>query len=149
MRKVASSRCAGGARPDRGRRHRCPRPPRRGHGVFYWLVWLVAAGIAGGAAAHWWQHYARDLAGHVRLPDTGFSEAAPLAGELLERGAGALSTAAGVARTLWARVRTEVVAWLGRTQRRERPFTSYHVLSTDEDAEVLHDYDSEELENRL
>ena len=149
VRKVASSRCAGGARPDRGRRHRCPRPPRRGHGVFYWLFWLVAAGIAGGAAAHWWQHYARDLAGHVRLPDTGFSEAAPLAGELLERGAGALSTAAGVARTLWARVRTEVVAWLGRTQRRERPFTSYHVLSTDEDAEVLHDYDSEELENRL
>ena len=55
----------------------------------------------------------------------------------------------GLASLAWTRI-LEATEWIPavrswRSQRAERPFSSYHMLSTDEDAEMLHDYDSDEL----
>lgn len=137
-RKVFSSACRGGVRPDRGARHKCPPPPRtKGAHGFVW--WLGAIGLGAGAlygALYWWKSHGERLYGeHLRV-GSGIS---PLVEDVLEQLALAISFAKGLAGIAWARTVDFVASlpiardWM---RRRSRPFTNYHVLSTEEDAEV-------------
>lgn len=143
VRKVPLSRCRGGARPDRGAQHRCPHTPIR-HGAGWWIGIVLLAGVLGTACAYW---YTRGgdvpTLGALRLDENAaYRDAREQLGLLRH-------FVLGLASLAWTRI-LEATEWIPavrswRSQRAERPFSSYHMLSTDEDAEMLHDYDSDEL----
>ncbi|KAI3629041.1 hypothetical protein CBS9595_000113 [Malassezia furfur] len=143
VRKVPLSRCRGGARPDRGAQHRCPHTPIR-HGAGWWIGVVLVAGVLGTACAFWYTRFNDVPAfGKLRLDEhAAYRDAREQLGLLRHFVLGLASLA--WARILEAAERIPAVrSW--RTRHTERPFSSYHMLSTDEDAEMLHDYDSDEL----
>ncbi|WFD03416.1 vacuolar protein sorting/targeting protein PEP1 [Malassezia obtusa] len=142
VRKIPISMCRGGARPDRGAKHRCPHTPIR-HGFVWWLGMLILASALGFAFAYYWTGGAVAQAGALRLEESAtyrdVREQLGLLGHF----------ALGLAGLAWARaleLAERIPVLRDHLHRRtERPFSSYHMLSTDEDAEILHDYDSDEL----
>lgn len=142
VRKIPMSLCRGGTRPDRGARHRCPHTPRR-HGVFWWVFVMLLACAGGIGVMYWWTggtlHAYRPLQLEEHAAYRDVREQIGLVWHF----------ALGLASLAWSRAQelAERLPFARDVLRRrsERPFSSYHMLSTDEDAEILRGYDSDEL----
>ena len=135
VRKIPYSSCTGGQRPDRGKRHRCPARPASGSGVFLWIMVLLVPVAAAFMFARWYIEHSG--AGFERLSRREALE------DIYEHAGLAARFAGGAVSAFVARVREA----FGRTsvmRRPERPFSSYHMLAADEDAEMLDDYDERE-----
>ena len=131
VRRVPFSSCEGGDRPDRGTRHRCPRSAH--HGVLGSFFGLVAVGAVIAAAYAFWT---KRTGGYIAL-DTDDVHMHMI--HIMDR-------FVGFVQVLWANavaLAVELPLIRNLLQRRERPFSNYHMLSSDEDAEILRDYGSE------
>lgn len=140
VRKIPLSQCSGGHRPDRGRRHRCSHTPQS-HGLLWWLFVLAAAGALGYFAATW---LARHNNGALFLG--GAAENSPLYRDIREQVRLGVQFVGGLASLVWSHVvafASDLPILRDYLRRSDRPFSSYHMLSTDEDAEILRDYDSD------
>ncbi|WFD44584.1 vacuolar protein sorting/targeting protein PEP1 [Malassezia psittaci] len=149
MRRIPISMCQGGARFDRGTQHRCPHTPIR-HGLLWWISVLLIAGGFGFALAYWYTRGDLQQLGAVRL----IEENAAMQ-DIREQLGLLRNLATGFLSLVWARfietldkfpmLRNLFTRNLFTRSQPDRPFSSYYMLSTDEDAEILHDYDSDEL----
>ena len=149
MRRIPISMCQGGARFHRGTQHRCPHTPMR-HGVLWWISVLMVAGGLGFALAYWYTRGDLHQLGAVRLME----ENAAMQ-EIREQLGLLRNLATGFLSLVWARfietldqfpmLRNLFTRSLFTRSQPDRPFSSYYMLSTDEYAEILHDYDSDEL----
>ncbi|WFD34625.1 vacuolar protein sorting/targeting protein PEP1 [Malassezia cuniculi] len=127
MRKIPFSSCSGGIRPDHGARHRCPTRPARTGGVFKWILILLIPIAAVFAFARWWMDHG-DVAFQRLAQDDVLGDVYDQVGLFVRFVVGATSA-------FIARVR-EMLGRTGVLRRTERPFSSYHMLASDEDAEV-------------
>lgn len=152
VRKVPLSQCRGGARPDRGTRHRCPHRGGSWLGALAKLL-LFAAAVVGGV--YWWtegrmqSRYATQLTSALRLEDHatyhGVRELVHVASQRVR----------GWIHMAWAYAERAFTS--NRFVREYVPYdrpdaASYHMLASDEDAEVrasshqiLRGYESDDL----
>lgn len=146
VRKIPLSQCMGGVRPDRGKRHKCRRASSLA--ALISLVWwlFVAVCLAAMAAAAFTVVSSRTRRGYSSISlgaDARTFEG--VRGHALS----AFESVQSLARIVWANAVAKLHDFsITRDflRRRERPFSHYHMLSTDEDAEILQDYDAAELE---
>ncbi|WFD26616.1 vacuolar protein sorting/targeting protein PEP1 [Malassezia nana] len=138
VRKIPLSRCVGGERPDRGRRHAC-RAARKGHGFFWWLMIFAVSGALGYGVAHWWTRQGYQA---LSLEEVHQSPAFRNVSEQLHLAAHFVG---GLLSLTWANLMAlgRNLPWIRNTAYPDRPFSHYHMLSTDEDAEILQDYGSD------
>ncbi|KAE8260254.1 hypothetical protein A4X13_0g482 [Tilletia indica] len=146
VRKIPLSACEGGQRPDRGKAHDCPNRFRLGHGIFWWGSILLAAFLLAGLVSFWWSQKAgsRGAGGSIRLPgssSSGFSSGGPLSTI-----ASVVPFLQGVGLIIFSKIfeLAENLPGLGRGRSREA--FGYRSLSADADAEVLNEYDDDELD---
>ncbi|WFD05581.1 vacuolar protein sorting/targeting protein PEP1 [Malassezia vespertilionis] len=141
VRKVRFSSCSGGIRLDQGTRHKC-RGTRTGHGFFWWLFMLLLAGGAGTLVAKWWSQHGAARYGTLSLEENDTYR------DVREQVGLVRNFAFGLISLGWSTLLelAENVPWLRERMARERHrYTNYHMLSTDEDAEILQGYDSDDL----
>lgn len=138
VRKIPLSRCTGGERPDRGRRHVCKSAPK-GHGFFWWLFFLAMVGALGYLVAQWWSRQ-----GYQSLSLDEMHQS-PAFRNIFEQVHLAVQFVGGLFSLVWANLMNfaSELPWMRDRLRPERPFSHYHMLSTDEDAEILQDYGSD------
>ncbi|PWZ03508.1 LOW QUALITY PROTEIN: Oligoxyloglucan reducing end-specific cellobiohydrolase [Testicularia cyperi] len=151
VRKIPYSSCSGGARPDRGTRHACSNN-LSSHGFFWWLtVILCPFGLAGFVGYHWAKRQSRSggITGRIRLPDSS-NRLYGANSELAQNLASVPRFILGTLGAVIARVQeiaTDKVPFLrDRANRSRGAYGGYRHLSTDEDAEILRDYEDDELE---
>ncbi|KAN0063715.1 vacuolar protein sorting/targeting protein PEP1 [Thecaphora frezii] len=145
MRKIPHSSCTGGKRPDRGARHICSNNPAR-HGFFWWATVVSCPFALAGFVGWWWnkkQH--RAGRGTIRLPDTSrYTDS-----EFVQNVALVPRFVLGLVSLGWSKV-VETVEQLpfvrDRLRRSRGSYGGYRNLTTDEDAEILRDYEDDELE---
>jgi hypothetical protein len=160
VRKLPHSYCTGGSRPDRGSRHVCSNSIRR-HGVFWWLSIVIAPFGLAGLVGVWWsrrmaQGRGGGLGGRIRLPSGppggGFGSSNDFGDNKV------LQTLVSVP---WYLLGTASVAWSAILSGAERlpvlrnvigsrsraSYGGYRTLRpNDEDAEILRDYEEDELD---
>ncbi|PWN88715.1 Oligoxyloglucan reducing end-specific cellobiohydrolase [Acaromyces ingoldii] len=157
MRRVPHSSCDGGLRPDRGARHVCPTSLRR-HGFLWWTSLLLAPFLLAALVGAWWTRRSGSTSPHhrrpgaIRLPQgSGIGGTDDYFGgdsKLVQTLASVPWFIVGTAGLVWARSldiaeRLPLVGgWL-----RTRPagsYGGYRGLHTDDDAEILRDYEDDE-----
>lgn len=139
VRKIPLSQCSGGPRPDRGRRHRCSAAPAS-HGFLWWIFVLALAGVLGLTLASW-----VSTQSHGAISLRGIDQS-PLYRDARDQLRMLGQFVGGLAMLAWANVQAYVrdIPWVRSYLRRyDSSMSSYHMLSTDEDAEILRDYDSD------
>lgn len=138
MRKIPLSQCRGGERPDRGRRHRC-RSSWRISSVIWWLfAWLCLGGM--GYVACMWMAARRV---HATSPIS-LGDAEPFLRDTYAHLQNGAQHGWHLVHIAWANVMAilhDLPITRDILRRYERPFSQYHMLSTDEDAEILRDDD--------
>ena len=132
VRKIPYSSCEGGIRPHQGAQHTCPSRPAKRGGFFSWLMFLAVIGAGGYFVITWWLAHGTEVQDHLSQYE--------LFEDMREHVGLAFRFAAGTLSALYARAR-EALGRVPVFQRNERPFSSYHMLAADEDAEMLDDYD--------
>ncbi|CCU97650.1 unnamed protein product [Malassezia sympodialis ATCC 42132] len=138
VRKIPLSRCTGGERPDRGRRHVCKAAPK-GHSFLWVFFVLIVACVLVYSVAQWWLRQ-----GYQALSLDEFHQSQTLR-NVSEHFHLAAQFVGGLFSLVWANLMNFVneLPWMRGRIRSDRPFSNYHILSTDEDAEILQDYGSD------
>ncbi|EPQ27080.1 uncharacterized protein PFL1_05364 [Pseudozyma flocculosa PF-1] len=145
MRKIPHSSCTGGKRLDRGARHICSNNPAS-HGFFWWATVIACPFALAGFVGWWWnKKQQRAGRGSIRLPDTSrYTDS-----EFAQNVASVPRYVAGLASLGWSKLveTLEGVPFVRDRLRRSRgSYGGYRNLTTDEDAEILRDYEDEELD---
>ncbi|KAL9932857.1 hypothetical protein V8E36_008112 [Tilletia maclaganii] len=146
VRKIPISMCEGGARPDRGKAHDCPNRFRLGHGIFWWGSIILAAILLAGLISFWWTQKAGSAGsrGTIRLP--GGSSSAFSSGGPLSTLASIVPFLQGVGLIIFSKLYDLAESLPGLGRERSREAFGYRSLSADADAEVLNEYDDDELD---
>ncbi|KAK0528682.1 vacuolar protein sorting/targeting protein PEP1 [Tilletia horrida] len=147
VRKIPISQCEGGQRPDRGKAHNCPNRFRLGHGILWWGSVLLAAILLAGLVSFWWTQKMgnQSSGGSIRLPGSasaGFSSGGPLSTL-----ASVLPFLQGVGLIVFSKLYDLAESLPGLGRGRSREAFGYRSLSADADAEVLNEYDDDELDS--
>lgn len=143
VRKIPLSRCLGGERPDRGRRHRCR--SRYGIGTVLWYLVFVPCLLLGSWMGVSWLMMQRER-GTITLPEL---EHIPIIRHAMSHAESGIHVARGYVSMIWANILAflhDMPITRDILRRSERPFSHYHMLSTDEDAEILQGYEASDIE---
>ncbi|KDN45461.1 Oligoxyloglucan reducing end-specific cellobiohydrolase [Tilletiaria anomala UBC 951] len=146
-RKIPMSQCEGGPRPDRGKAHHCG-PTLRGHGFFWWITMIFGPFMLAGVVAYWWFIKGKvSNAGRIRLPGGGGVDyrdwtVTQTLNSVPYFVIGALGELLAFAKDV-----AQQLPFFGNRLRRNRgSYGGYRTVSSDEDAEILRDYDEDGLE---
>lgn len=160
VRKVPHSSCQGGLRPDRGKRHYCTMSTRR-HSWFWWLSLIITPFGLAALVGLWWikrTENQRSGFGSIRLPGAN-GNGLPNGNDfgdnkVLQTLASVPWFIVGTASMVWstalnAAERLPVVGnLLGNRTRTRASYGGYRTLRpNDSDAEILRDYEEDELED--
>lgn len=155
MRKVPHSSCEGGIRLDRGSQHICSTSVRR-HGWFWWLSIILAPFGLAGLVGVWWSRRTeqqRANFGRIRLPVSGVANGDFGDNKVLQTLASVPWFLVGAANMAWSSfidVAERVPGlrnFLGTRTRGRASYGGYRTLRpNDEDAEILRDYEEDELD---